>query len=72
MHGDALKVAVSSPPEGGKANKALVGLLANGLGIKRSSVAIVGGLTARQKRVLISGVAPAQLREMIAGLVAER
>ncbi len=41
--GDRLKVRVAAPPEGGRANEAIVGLLATSLGVSRSSVAIVQG-----------------------------
>jgi uncharacterized protein (TIGR00251 family) len=49
----ALKVAVTAPPEDGKANKALVEVLRAALGLKRSQVELVSGLTSRDKRFLI-------------------
>ena len=41
--GDRLKVRVAAPPEGGRANEAIVELLATSLGLSPSSVAIVQG-----------------------------
>ena len=50
-----LKARVAAPPEAGKANAALIALLAKALGVAKSSVTIVGGETARLKQVEVSG-----------------
>ncbi|MBI3676449.1 MAG: DUF167 domain-containing protein [Proteobacteria bacterium] len=50
-----LKVRVSVPPEDGKANAALIVLLAKFFAVSKSSVTIVGGATARQKLVEVAG-----------------
>jgi len=60
--GDALKVAVSKPPEGGAANKAVVALLAEALGVAAAQVHIVQGHASPRKQVLITGVDAAELR----------
>ena len=52
-HAGALKVAVTAPPEDGRANKALAQLLAKTLGFKRSQVELLSGETSREKRFLI-------------------
>src|SRR5438132_14295769 len=52
-HAGALKVAVTAPPEDGRANKALAQLLAKTLGFKRSQVELLSGETSRKKRYLI-------------------
>lgn len=44
-----LKVSVTAPPEDGKANAALVKLLAKRTGIANSLVSIVSGATSRSK-----------------------
>ncbi|AXO68513.1 DUF167 domain-containing protein [Rhizobium rhizogenes] len=44
-----LKARVSAVPEGGKANKALIVLLAKKLGLPKSSIGFVSGETARKK-----------------------
>jgi uncharacterized protein (TIGR00251 family) len=53
--GDRLKVQVTAPPERGKANEAVVGVLADALGVPRSRVRIVSGETAPLKTVEIDG-----------------
>lgn len=53
--GVALKVAVNAPPEDGKANTALLRLLAQQLRVPRSDLAIVLGATQRHKVVHIAG-----------------
>ncbi|PZM09595.1 DUF167 domain-containing protein [Rhizobium tubonense] len=50
-----LKVRVSAVPEKGKANKALVALVAKSLGISKSSVSLLAGDTARKKILRIDG-----------------
>jgi len=56
--GDAYKVKVTSPPVDGKANKALVDLLAKRLKIPKSSIEIVSGKSSRVKYIRIHGISP--------------
>jgi uncharacterized protein (TIGR00251 family) len=67
----ALKVAVTAPPEDGRANKALVEVLREALGLKRSQVELLGGATSRDKRFLIRGLTKPELAARVAGLVGE-
>jgi uncharacterized protein len=69
MLGDALKVAVSSPPEGGKANQAVIELLASELGLSKASVAIVRGHTNPRKEVSISGIDSPTLKQKLDALI---
>ena len=62
----ALKVAVTAPPEDGRANAALVEVIREWLGVKRSQVELVGGQTNRNKTFLIRGLTPDELRERVA------
>jgi uncharacterized protein (TIGR00251 family) len=55
-HGDALKVRVGAPPERGRANEAVVQLVATTLGAKPKDVTLVSGETSRTKRVAVRGV----------------
>jgi uncharacterized protein len=57
-HGDAWKVRVTAPAEGGRANDAVVRLLADTLAVPRSSVHVVSGHTARDKVVELAGLSP--------------
>ncbi len=61
-HGGALKVTVRAPAEKGKANAALVKVIAGALGVAPSSVEVVSGHTSRRKRVRVEGVTAADLR----------
>ena len=54
--GDALKVYVMPPPEDGRANDAVVEVIADALGIKRRQVEIISGGTNRNKVVRVTGV----------------
>jgi uncharacterized protein (TIGR00251 family) len=51
----AVKASVTAPPEDGRANKALVALLAKELKLPKSSVSLLSGDTNRQKVLLIEG-----------------
>jgi uncharacterized protein (TIGR00251 family) len=57
----ALKVAVTAPPEDGRANAALGEVIREWLGVKRSQVELAGGVTNRNKTFLIRGVTPDEL-----------
>ena len=61
FHGDALKVKVTAPPTGGKANQGLVKLLADELNIRQSCIEIIHGHTSRRKVLRISNVSPNQV-----------
>ncbi len=50
-HGEALKVALTAPPVDGAANAALISLLAEAFGLKRSQVRLLHGDSSRQKLV---------------------
>jgi uncharacterized protein len=53
--GSALKLSVGAPPEDGKANAAVIALLAESLGVAKSAISVVGGATNRRKLVEIRG-----------------
>lgn len=66
VHAGALRIAVSAPPDKGKANAAIAALLAEALGCKPAQVGLLSGATARQKRFLIEGIEPEALRQRLA------
>jgi uncharacterized protein len=47
---------VAAAPERGRANEALVALLADALDVPRARISVVGGQTARRKVVAIDGL----------------
>jgi uncharacterized protein (TIGR00251 family) len=54
--GDSLKVKVKAPPEKGRANEAVIALLADSLGIDASSIAVVSGHGSPAKVVAVEGM----------------
>jgi uncharacterized protein (TIGR00251 family) len=56
MHGGALKAKVKAPPVEGRANRALLDLLAGALGVARGRLTLVSGEQSRNKRVRVEGV----------------
>jgi uncharacterized protein (TIGR00251 family) len=53
--GDRLKVRISAPAEGGKANRAICRVLAKELGMKAKDVTIESGQTSPEKVIRIFG-----------------
>lgn len=51
-----LKIRISAPPEGGKANKAICRLIAQALGAKPRGVSVHAGQTNPEKTLRIEGV----------------
>jgi uncharacterized protein (TIGR00251 family) len=65
MLGDRLKVRVSAPPEGGRANAAICALIADALGIKARHVEVVSGHGTAEKTIRVTGVEPEKLRTLL-------
>jgi uncharacterized protein len=65
-HGEAWKVRVTAPPEAGRANDAVVSLLADTLSLPRSSVTLVAGHGARDKVVEVAGLERAEAERRLA------
>ncbi|MBW1708712.1 MAG: YggU family protein [Deltaproteobacteria bacterium] len=49
IHGDALQIKVKAPPVKGRANEALIKLLARRLGVAKNKITIRSGNTSRTK-----------------------
>ncbi len=58
--GEALKIRLQAPPVDGKANAALIGFLADVLGVPGRAVTILSGETGRLKRVRVVGLTTVQ------------
>lgn len=68
--GPALKVAVTAPPADGKANAAVIALLAKALGVPKSALVVTAGASARIKTVEVAGDG-ARLAAMLDALARE-
>ncbi len=66
--GTALAIAVTAPPEDGKANAALIALLAKALHLPKSALHLTHGGKSRNKTVTIDG-APEELMSKLTELV---
>ena len=67
---DVLKASVTAPPADGRANEALLRLLAKEWNLPRRDLAIVGGHKSRSKLVHISGNTAALLAGLTGALAA--
>jgi uncharacterized protein len=65
-HGAAWKVRVTAAPEGGRANDAVVRLLAAALNLSRRDVDIVSGHSARDKVVSVAGIDADEIERRLA------
>jgi uncharacterized protein (TIGR00251 family) len=69
-YGDSWKIRVSDPPEGGRANDAVVRLLARALRLSDRDVRVVAGHASRDKVVALEGISAAgaaRLLELASG-----
>jgi len=64
-HDGRLKVAVTTAPEKGKANKAVLRILADALGIKPQQLELLQGQTSPLKTVLVCGISERDLAERL-------
>jgi len=64
----AILVAVSAPPEDGRANDAVCAELAKVAGLRARAVTVVRGHTSRDKLVELDGISEAALRAHILGV----
>lgn len=64
-HNGALKVAVTAPPEDGRANDAITDLLRKWLGLKRGQVELAAGPRSREKQFLIRGLTAPELLALL-------
>jgi uncharacterized protein len=65
-HGDAWKVRVAEPPEDGRANDAVLRLLAATLDVPRARLTLVSGHASRDKIVMLDGLEQAQTERLLA------
>ena len=67
-----LKLAVQAPPDKGRANEALVELIAELFGCKRSQISLLSGQTSQEKKFLIMGLRVVEAEARVKELLEER
>ena len=67
-YGEAVKVQVSAPAEGGKANKAVLVLLAEALGVRPSAVRLVRGQSQSRKVIEVDGLEQSEVDARLSAL----
>lgn len=65
MENDALKVRLNAPPVEGRANQALVELLAHALGVPRATIEIIRGASSRHKVVRVRGAPTEKIKDWL-------
>jgi uncharacterized protein YggU (UPF0235/DUF167 family) len=65
-------VRVTAAPEHGKANDAVVRLLAEALNVPQGDIAIVSGHGARDKLVTLAGIGPDEIERRLTASMASR
>ena len=69
LHDKAIKLAVSSPPVDGRANKEVTAFMAKLFKLPKSSIEIISGHQGRRKRLLVSGLSEKDARRILTPLL---
>ncbi len=69
MHDGQLKISVTAAPEKGKANKAIIEVLARALKLKRGQIELIAGDTSAQKRFLVRDCSLEELTAKLAAVL---
>ena len=69
-HGNALKLRVAAPPEGGRANEAVTALLTETFGVRAADIELASGASSRMKRFRLTGVDVDEFRTRLERAVA--
>ncbi len=64
-YAEKLKIAVTSPPEKGKANKAIVKALTKWLNIKTSDIQIVSGEKSKDKEIFVRNITEKDVYKLV-------
>ena len=67
-YGEGWKVRVAAPPEDGRANDAVLRLLAETLSVPRAAVTLVSGHGARDKIVELTGLDPTEVEQRLSSV----
>jgi uncharacterized protein (TIGR00251 family) len=68
-HHGALKVSVTQVAEKGKANQAIIEVLAKALAVRRSQIDLLSGETSSQKKFLVRDITVDQLRNRLSSVL---
>lgn len=71
VHASALKVKVTPPAEGGRANAACMKLLSRALSVPRSALSVARGGKERDKIIMVSGLSREEVRRKLGPFLAE-
>jgi hypothetical protein len=66
VQADCLQVSVTQAPEKGKANKAIIAVLAEALSLKKTQIELLSGDTSSRKRFLVRDVEVSALQARLA------
>jgi len=66
-----LKISVTQAPEKGKANKALIAVIAKALDVRKSQVELLSGETSSRKKFLLRDLALEEARQRVADALAQ-
>ncbi len=69
LHGGALAVRVGARPVEGAANREVLALLAQALGVAADAVEMASGARGRDKRIVVRGLDPAAVRSKLSSLL---
>ena len=70
LHGEALKLCITSPPVDGKANAAVIQFFAKLFKIPKAAVILASGEASRDKRIILAGVSLARAEAVLQPLLA--
>jgi uncharacterized protein len=70
VHAGRLRIAVTDPPEKGKANKSIAEVLAAALEIAPSRVQLIAGATSARKEYLVAGLSLGAVRDLLGASLA--
>jgi uncharacterized protein (TIGR00251 family) len=65
IHDGALKIGVNAPPEKGKANSAVISVLAKVLGMAKENIELHAGATSRKKKFIVYGISKSEVEKIL-------
>lgn len=69
LHDGSVKLALTAPPVDGKANTQITGFLAKLFKIPKSAVTLLSGQQGRHKKIALTGISQAEVRQIITPLL---